>query len=228
MSKETFAKVASSPKSVRKLAQTEGQTGSTARPTTPMPILQRLGNAAVQRLLAQRSASGPAELDDALTQRITSARGGGSVLDANIQKKMGEGMGADFSQVRVHTGKESRDLNHRLSARAFTTGRDIFFGDGEYDPHSSGGQELIAHELAHVVQQSSGAVPPSGRMTVNAPGDRFEQEADAVADAIGSTTVPPVQRAALPEDEEAVQAQEDEDAIAQMQELPEEEEPGTT
>ncbi len=227
MSKETFAKDASSPKSVRKRARPEGQIGSTTRPKMPMLILQRLGNGAVQRLLAQRSAAGPAELDDALTQRITSARGGGSMLDAAIQKKMGEGMGADFSQVRVHTGNESHDLNHQLSARAFTTGQDIFFGDGEYDPHSSGGQELIAHELTHVVQQSSGAVPTSGRMTVNAPGDRFEQEADAVAHAIGSTTAAPVQRAALPEDEEAVQAQEDEDKLAQMQELPEEEEAGT-
>ena len=53
------------------------------------------------------------------------------------------------------------------------------------------GRELLAHELTHVVQQSSGAVPGSDKMTVNAPNDSFEQEADAVAKAALSQ---PVQR----------------------------------
>jgi hypothetical protein len=62
--------------------------------------------------------------------------------------------GADFSGVRVHTDAHSDSLNHSLHARAFTTGKDIFFKQGEYNPGSSTGQELIAHELAHVVQQN--------------------------------------------------------------------------
>jgi hypothetical protein len=160
-----------------------------------------LGNGAVQRLVAQRSA-GPTELDDALAARITRARGGGAALDAHVQTKMGEGLGADFSGVRVHTGGESHALNEQLSARAFTTGQDIFFRAGEYNPHSSGGQELLAHELTHVVQQGSGEVPQGSKMAVNAPGDRFEQEANRVAHSLGSIATPEVQRQELPEEDE--------------------------
>jgi len=92
---------------------------------------------------------------------------------------MGETMGYDFSELRVHTGPESDELNHRLSARAFTIGSDIFFRQGEYNPGSSSGRELVAHEMTHVVQQSSGRVSGDvGGMTVMPVGDAFEQEAD--------------------------------------------------
>jgi hypothetical protein len=195
--------------------------------------MQALGNGAIQRALAQRSSSAPAELEDALAARINNARGRGAALDDNMQQKMGAGLGADFSTVRVHTDGEAHALNEELSARAFTTGPDIFFRAGEYNPHSGSGQELIAHELTHVVQQSSGAVQGSGRMSVNAPGDRFEQQADAVARSIGAAPAPPIQRQAAADEEETIQAQqaeglEDEEVFAQKQELPEEEEVGTT
>nr|MCM0593799.1 DUF4157 domain-containing protein [Gloeotrichia echinulata DEX184] len=66
--------------------------------------------------------------------------------------------GADFSGVKVHTDGQSDQLNRSIQARAFTTGQDVFFRQGEYNPGSRGGQELIAHELTHVVQQNGGAV----------------------------------------------------------------------
>jgi len=62
---------------------------------------------------------------------------------------------ADFSRVRVHTDTEADALNRALHARAFTTGRDIFFGRHEYNPATSDGRELLAHELTHVVQQTT-------------------------------------------------------------------------
>lgn len=94
-------------------------------------------------------------------------------------------MGQDFSGVRVHTSPEADNLNRQLGAKAFTTGSDTFFRNGAYDPYSSSGQMLIAHELTHTVQQASGAVGGSGgKMTVRAPGDAFEREADAVAKAV--------------------------------------------
>jgi hypothetical protein len=65
--------------------------------------------------------------------------------------------GADFAGVRVHTGTKSDAINRSLNARAFTTGNDIFFRKGEYNPGSTGGKELLAHELTHTVQQ--GAAP---------------------------------------------------------------------
>ena len=75
--------------------------------------------------------------------------------------KMVSAMGADFSGVKVHTDAKSDKLNKSIQAKAFTTGRDVFFRQGEYNPGSQGGQELIAHELTHVVQQSGGAVQRS-------------------------------------------------------------------
>ena len=60
-------------------------------------------------------------------------------------------MGEDLSRVRLHTGAESSSLNEQLNARAFTTGNDVVFGKGEYNPGSETGQKLLSHELGHVV-----------------------------------------------------------------------------
>jgi hypothetical protein len=85
--------------------------------------------------------------------RIQAARGGGSPIADGARTKLESAFGADFGSVRVHTDSESDVLNRSVQARAFTTGRDIFFRQGEYNPGSAGGQELLAHELTHVVQQ---------------------------------------------------------------------------
>jgi hypothetical protein len=90
-----------------------------------------------------------------LESSINSARGGGQSLDAGLQRSMGDAMGADFSRVKIHTDSQSDQLNQSIQAKAFTTGQDVFFRQGAYDPGSRGGQELIAHELTHVVQQNS-------------------------------------------------------------------------
>ena len=63
--------------------------------------------------------------------------------------------------VKVHTDSQSDQLNKSIQAKAFTTGQDVFFRQGAYEPSSRGGQELIAHELTHVVQQNGGAVQRS-------------------------------------------------------------------
>jgi len=64
-------------------------------------------------------------------------------------------MGADFSGVKVYTDAQADQLSRSIQAKAFTTGQDVFFRQGAYEPRSRGGQELIAHELTHVVQQNS-------------------------------------------------------------------------
>jgi len=229
--------------------------GPEADKSSLIGLQQMVGNQAVQRMLAQRSGDGAFDLDEATAGRINQARGGGHSLDSTVQAQMSTAMGHDFSDVRVHTSAESDTLNQELNAKAFTTGRDIFFRQGEYDPGSSSGRELIGHELTHVVQQSTGRVGGSADgMTVNAPNDVYEQEADAIArqaasldhDA-GSQTGSGggVQRQAeeeelaqtkavqrQPEEEEmtqmkAVQRQEEEEEMAQtkaIQRQPEEEE----
>ncbi|MFN6218404.1 MAG: DUF4157 domain-containing protein, partial [Aphanizomenon sp.] len=93
-----------------------------------------------------------------LEASINQARGGGQAMRDNIRKPMEEAFGADFGGVKVHTDSRSDQLNQSIQARAFTTGQDVFFRQGEYNPGSRGGQELLAHELTHVVQQSGGTV----------------------------------------------------------------------
>jgi hypothetical protein len=191
-------------------------------------LQQQVGNRAAQRLLAQRKEGGSFELDDQTAGRINRARGGGQPLEGTVQEQMSAAMGYDFTGVRVHTSPESDDLNRQLSARAFTTGQDIFVRQGDYAPHSSTGQELIAHELSHVVQQSTGRVSGGGGgMTVRPAGDAFEQEADALARQAANAAYAPgaqaaeggIQRQDIPEEEEEIQTK-----ALQRQDIPEEEE----
>lgn len=156
--------------------------GPTTGAAAILNLQRQVGNQAVQRLVTQRQSEDGFDLDDNTTNRINQARGGGKSLDGAVQTQMGEAMGFDFSGVKVHTSSEADSLNQDLGAKAFTTGQDIFFKEGTYNPGSSDGQELLAHEMAHVVQQSTGRVDGGGSgMTVRPAGDAFEQEADAVA-----------------------------------------------
>lgn len=88
-----------------------------------------------------------------LSAAIRRASGGGQPLDAGLQAAMGQAIGADFRRVRVHTSAQADQLSQSIQARAFTTGRDVFFRRGAYQPASRAGQRLIAHELTHVAQQ---------------------------------------------------------------------------
>jgi len=96
------------------------------------------------------------EVGGDIEENIQSAKGGGQSLGNSdfFESRMGY----DFSNVNVHTDSQADTLNRSLDARAFTTGNDVFFREGEYDPSSKGGQELIAHELTHVVQQGGADV----------------------------------------------------------------------
>jgi hypothetical protein len=86
---------------------------------------------------------------------------GGAALDSGVRSRMEGAFGYDFGQVRIHTGDRAADLNASLGARAFTVGRDVAFGAREYRPGTLAGDALIAHELAHVVQQSGGGAAPA-------------------------------------------------------------------
>lgn len=80
----------------------------------------------------------------------------GSALPDGLRQSMEEAMGADFSNVRVHTGPGADRASERVAARAFAKGEDVYFRGGEYDPGSREGQHLIAHELAHVAHGDGG------------------------------------------------------------------------
>ena len=95
------------------------------------------------------------DVSDEVQSSINGSRGSGKSIEENVRSSMENAFGADFSDVRIHLGAESTALNDSMNARAFTTGNDIFFRQGEYTPGSSSGKEILAHELTHVVQQTS-------------------------------------------------------------------------
>lgn len=185
-----------------------GQAGMLS-PSVARDSLHRLqrshGNRYVRRML-QRSGDAEGEVTPDVERAIESSRGGGQPLDRGVQSRMGQALNADFSGVRVHTDSGADALNRSLQARAFTTDKDVYFRQGEYNPGSSSGRELLAHELTHVVQQGGSAVrskneadnteptcsgcsanSPVGtllaKLTLGAPNDVCEQEADSVASA---------------------------------------------
>jgi Domain of unknown function (DUF4157) len=92
---------------------------------------------------------------------LNQARGGGEPLDKAFRAKIEPAMNADFSGVRVHTDSQADLLNQSIQAKAFTTGQDVFFQQGAYQPESQKGQELLAHELTHVIQQNGSTVQRS-------------------------------------------------------------------
>src|ERR671917_425002 len=110
---------------------------------------------------------------------IAASRGSGRPLERSVAETLGSGMGTSVDEVRVHTGEGAAALARAVSARAFTVGSDIYFGRGEYRPGTPGGNELIAHEVAHTIQQRG--APDEGPLVVSQPGDALERDAEAAA-----------------------------------------------
>jgi len=106
-----------------------------------------------------RKGEGGAEVTPEFQSKLESSKGDGQSLPENVQQEMGSKMGADFSDVKVHTGSEANAMNENVNAKAFAHGSDIYFGNGNYDLQSSAGKELLAHELVHTVQQGGGVKP---------------------------------------------------------------------
>lgn len=104
-------------------------------------------------------------LDDDTSRMLAASRSGGRALPDEARSKMESAFGADFSGIRVHSGSKSTELNDRIQAKAFTTGKDIYFRDSLPDVSSSSGQELLAHELTHTIQQ--GAAPAQRELALH-------------------------------------------------------------
>ncbi len=114
-----------------------------------------------------------------VTAQIAASRGRGAPLDRTLHEQAASALGDTFGDVRVHTDALAGALARSVQARAFTTGADIYFANGEYRPESPNGRELIAHELAHVAQQRG--APTAGEMVVSEPGDALELQAERAA-----------------------------------------------
>jgi len=134
-----------------------------------LPGTQRMDDMEEEELMAkrlpglQRDGNGAVAASDDLESSIQQARGGGQPLNDSIRQPMEQAFGADFSGVKIHTDSTSDQLNQSVQAKAFTTGQDVFFRGGEYNPGSKGGQELLAHELTHVIHQNGDKVQKKKR-----------------------------------------------------------------
>src|SRR5204863_6558098 len=174
-------------------------------PAAVMHLQKTAGNASVSAALEEQEQ--PSLVKDVV------GSGGGSPLDRDTRGFMESRLGADFSDVRVHTDGKATESARSVQAYAYTVGNDVVFQADKYSPDSDSGQRMLAHELTHVVQQRSGPVdgtPAAGGIKVSHPSDSFEQAAESTADRVMSsqavstpTTGAPssVQRVA-PEEEE--------------------------
>jgi ribosomal protein S18 acetylase RimI-like enzyme len=168
------------------------QTRTSAHPPgSPAPAFTR------QAQPVQRNGAGRAFAVEASALGLASS--GGRPLPEAVRGKMEAALGADFSAVRVHVGPQAA----RIGAIAFTVGSDIYFAPGRYQPETIQGQQLLGHELTHVVQQRAGRVrnPLGGGLAVVR--DRaLEAEADRLGQRVATHRVAvqakPAPRAAQP------------------------------
>ncbi len=103
----------------------------------------------------QAKGDGTPAVSPSFEQGLQSSKGGGSPLPGDVQRQMETGIGADFSNVRIHTGTKAAQLSSNIQAQAFTHGSDIYFNEGKYSPGTNSGKHLLAHELTHTVQQKA-------------------------------------------------------------------------
>ncbi|HSS98551.1 MAG TPA: DUF4157 domain-containing protein, partial [Terriglobales bacterium] len=148
---------------------THGNSAEKDSPTASMKVMAKAKDAA------------PSGASDAGS--VASRLGSGQQFDGSIRTRMESAFGESFSGVRLHTGSNATSLCSDLSARAFTVGSNVAFGPGEYKPGTLAGDALIAHELAHVVQQRNGASNGSPQLKG---GDNNALEADADNSAAGA------------------------------------------
>ena len=128
------------------------------------------------RAIEQKGGDGdvPASVTDVL-------RGSGSPLEPALRADMASRFHRDFSNVRVHRSSAAEQSARDIDARAFTVGKDIVFAAGQYAPATNAGRSLIAHELAHVVQQSRQTAAAPGALRLGAEDSNHERQADEMS-----------------------------------------------
>ncbi len=120
----------------------------------------------------------------------TALRSPGQPLGAGTRAYMEPRFGHDFGNVRVHADAQAADSARSVNALAYTVGQNIVFGDGQYSPNTSAGQQLLAHELTHVVQQSGASAGSQPNVAIGQPADSAEREAESVSRTVLSGASP--------------------------------------
>lgn len=110
----------------------------------------------ITSLVQQKTNGDGAAVDNRVASTVRTTNGRGQPLPQDTRTWMESRIGADFSDVNIHTGSNTVQLSRELNAQAFTHGSNIYFNKGKYRPETGEGKRLLAHELTHVVQQNSG------------------------------------------------------------------------
>jgi hypothetical protein len=145
-------------------------------------------HAAISRKPANSGSGAPPSASRAVLNQMR--RSPGHQLDASTRAFFEPRFGRDLSNVRVHVDSDATTSAAALNANAYTLGSDIYFGAGKYSPASNDGRKLLAHEMAHTVQQQRAGMPDSSTalrrqtVTVGRIDDPMEAEADRVADTV--------------------------------------------
>jgi hypothetical protein len=128
------------------------------------------------------------------SSEVLNKRGAGRELPSPLRHEMEQHLRMDLSGVRLHTDEAANRLNRQFHASAFAVGKDIFFRQGIYNPHSENGIKILKHELAHVAQQGGRS---AAQLHLGKAGDRHEQEAERFSNNPHSTSISPVSRAGV-------------------------------
>jgi Domain of unknown function (DUF4157) len=121
--------------------------------TQTKPI-QRMEEDEVQAKAETPTSAAPKSIETTLRSK----KGKGQKLPQSTLKEMNHSFGTDFSRVSIHTDAETQLMNQQLKAQAFTHGADIYFNKGKYNPETTSGKHLLAHELTHTLQQKGASI----------------------------------------------------------------------
>lgn len=188
----------------RKELDRDGEERPAHRPPRKLPSPGKVTlTVGLQPRIARDATAGgnasPASDVEALIERARREASG--ALPDDTRRRLERAANADLSGVRVHTGPAAAAAAGALSANAFALGNDVFFARGRYAPDSSEGQRLIAHEVAHTIQQGATTATVQPQMEVSTPGDAYEREADMFASSIAddsATETASISRGAVP------------------------------
>lgn len=147
--------------------------------TTPVPVQRK-----ARELPAWASLTSDDTHHDSERALAAASSSMGTALPSTQLQKFESSLGTDLSKVRVHSGSASGRAAEAVGAKAYAVGNDIHFGTGNYNPSSADGERLLAHEVAHTVQQQGGTAPPQFKLAISSPGSPLEDEADRAADAM--------------------------------------------
>lgn len=171
-----FVGAASMPALQRKCAECAGDGEKETVQRTCITCAEEADEQLVQAAADGRSSPARRELRPDIAARIALHRHHGARLPDSTRGVFEARLGHDLSNTRIHDGSAAASLSRELGARAFTVGRDIFFGQGEYQPARPEGRRLLAHELVHTIQQGVGRRDRVQRAPARASGPALEDE----------------------------------------------------